>query len=96
MAINNGENTATNVDVPAQSQSPSFSPDLQQRYERMKGWVDAFPASSAFMPDGPVLHYTSLEGCIGILESDSIWMSSVQSLNDLSVIKTNGTVERVS
>ena len=82
MTINSGDNTEKNLDVHSQVQSPIFPPELQQRYERLEGWVDGFLTSSPFLPNGPILHYTSLQGCIGILKSDSIWMSSARSLND--------------
>src|SRR5687767_5668192 len=45
--------------------------------ERMADRIRAAP-----LPDGPLYHYTGQAGCIGIMQTQCIWATSIRFFND--------------
>jgi hypothetical protein len=45
-------------------------------------------------PSGPLYHYTSAEGLLGIVSSKSLWASGIQYLNDTAEFKHAESISR--
>ncbi len=45
-------------------------------------WVDAKLDGENLQNADPLYHYTSLKGCVGLIESDEIWHTSIFQMND--------------